>query len=47
MAMCTDRARATDQDITTCTEKLLPLLACEKKNLDYFKGKKQLSDDMD
>lgn len=42
MLMCSDRAHAENEDVDICTEKLLPLLACEKKNLSYFQSHKSL-----
>jgi hypothetical protein len=47
MAMCADRVNAEKKDIDMCTEKLLPLLACEKRNLNYFKSHTHLASEFE
>lgn len=47
MSLCSDRANNQKQDISdACTETLLPLLACEKRNLEYFRAQKHIDSEL-
>ena len=46
MSLCSDRANNEKKDIAICTETLLPLLACEKRNLEYFRSQTHIQSDL-